>query len=198
MTPDYIVNRVRPSVSGCPTVLIDHAVNDAQRAFCRRTDLWRGELVPLSTKAGRDTVYLIPAEQGVIVRVLELYVDGRELATEIRPESASGPPRGYRRKDGDAVTLWPTPDDAYAITGRVSLQPAVGDAAPEWLLDDWFEAIQAGALYRLMSMPGRSWSQPQTAEYWRRQASQHANTAINDRIRGRTGQPLRAQMRPIA
>jgi hypothetical protein len=104
-------------------------------------------------------------------------------------ESAGGMPTVYFQPDPATIRLVPTPTQTMTgnIVVRVAVKPTrAATAAPDWLMEDWFEALCAGAKARLMQVPKKAWSEPNLALYYRRQFETACRKAHAEALRDST------------
>lgn len=199
--------RLLPYLPGCPEPSAAQAVVDGAIAFCEASLAVRYTLDPVRVRAGVSTYDLdAPVDQDVW-RVLEVRDGTRYLYAEAAdfPRHADGfrgQPLRYRvHMDGEQAILevFPTPDADTTLTVVAATKPrrdarSLDDA----LVTSWTEGVVAGALTRLMAIPGQpftdqagSLAQAQTAAFLARKARAHAAAGPV-----RTSQ--RVQMRPFA
>lgn len=171
---------IMPAVQGCPTPIVKNAVRHAINEFCEKTLMWRYAFVAMDIVADQSAYTLTPSVGTVIVSPVYVAVNDNILyPTNIedldktcsgwRQSSANSPLMYY--VDNDAVlNLVPTPYEA--ITGGLKVETALkmdlaSDTCPDWLFQNWVEAIAHGALMRLHAMPGHVWSDTNTVAYHR-------------------------------
>ena len=69
--------------------------------------------------------------------------------------------------------------------------PAIGsENAPLWFIKKWGDAIVAGTLFRLLAMPNKPWTDPETARLKALDYQNAMNNATIERLTGGTGQDL--------
>ena len=80
--------------------------------------------------------------------------------------ATTGTPSKYFLTASKDLRLYPIPEVDGTLMASVSLVPKMtATVLPEFLLDDWYEAISNGALWILLSMPNAAWSNPNLAAY---------------------------------
>lgn len=154
--------RVHVEVPGCPLVLMDQKILDAAREFFRRTYIWRKELSAINIVAA-TTSYALTAPSGAqIVDVTKVEIQDRQLT------------RGFdftMSLDADATVVLedsPTANITGGLVVEVALMPALGTTSMEdRFYNMWPEAFAHGAKYYLMTIPGKPWSNPEAAAYYR-------------------------------
>lgn len=156
MTLDQLVSRIAPLVPGCPFPTIEQAVHDAAQAFCDRTRVLAKEFsVPVT--AGVSEYDVTPDGYTVSVDFDNVTLDGVRLHP-VPPSGIHDPKTtDWYEATGDGIRLVKTPTKDATLRGVLVMAPVPGESFhPKLYL--WREAIQFGALYRLMNIPGQSWS----------------------------------------
>ena len=146
---DRFVNTVRRDVPGCPNPLIKEEVLSAAIEFCQRS--WKyTQDITVSVAAGDETVTVtLPAGTG-IVGINHTEVD------DIKDYQVD--------YDGVVITLRDKATGAYSMTVNVALKPLpTVTALPDFLFNDYYQAIAAGAKAKLMIMPGKEGTNPEYA-----------------------------------
>lgn len=152
-----------PHVPGCPIISVNSALAYAASDFCAKTHLWTYDVDAETTIPG-EAVYDISVPE-VLESVQWVTLDGSELESWqgkwVPPSKAAklGKPVAFW-KDGDtAIRFYPTPDAAYQFTCTVVLKPSKTALGIEsFLFETHGETIASGALYRLMSIPNKEWT----------------------------------------
>lgn len=167
-----LVTKVVPYVPEAPNPAIKQAVFDAYFEFCKSTRFWVGSLYPTMTDIEEPELYLdliIPGHARVY-DILVLSIDGKALeAGDFHRAQAlsdrSQRPKYYSFRGGDTITLYPTPDKEYKVTGEVILVPRSGtDTMNQVIIDNFEMGIRHGAIYTLASMRNKPWTDPQQAQ----------------------------------
>ncbi len=162
------------SVGNIHTPIIDNAIMGAAIEFCDKTRAWEEPLNNLTIAPGVSDYCLdFDDVTRVIITLKEFTVNGRQ----IEPESLSN----IRRTTNDWRTrVADLPEFYYFSTPtQVTLFPNFTDTAsgdmtfvgvfkphrkskslPDFLYNDYYDAITKGAEARLHSMKGRSWYSP--------------------------------------
>lgn len=168
---------ILPVVPECPIPVIEHELRRAAQIFFRKTKAWPAFLPAIAIYADQDLVTLDTADDQVaIVSVEEAWLDGRGLAIVAPAEAAklwgsewqdaTGTPTSIVQMTPMQVRLYPVPTEA-AITGlstRIAARPS-DDATtlPDDLAERYVDELAAGAKYRLMLYPGKTWTNPDMA-----------------------------------
>ncbi len=136
---------------GCGDLMVRQALGKSLRDFCRETDACTvRRLVPGFERDPRGVPLSAPPGMSV-QSVLDARADGRPVGFEV---SWSGSTT-FAHVDA------PRSSD---VEIRFSVVPKIGgEACPSWFKERYAEAIVAGAMWHLMSMTGRAWSDPARA-----------------------------------
>jgi len=140
---ERFTNFILPYVPGCPTPLIEAEVLRTAIQFCK--DSWIWQLDEEHTVLDGNSSITLSVTSGAATTGCQISIDGTGF-------------NEYTRS-GAAVTL----DDARTadtdFDTTVFLKPAMdATSLPDFLYNDWHEAITAGAKATLMLMPGKPWS----------------------------------------
>lgn len=189
---DYL-GEVMPDVYGCPHRVAIDAIRAAAIEFCNKSRVWREILDPDITLAdGVEDYTLTPPVNALIMGVhkIQLYDPAANGAPDARPlPMLSHPhfdfyskrtqdrdkPRHWLGVEPSVVRFYPIPDDkGYTAKIWATLKPTRDSTeGPDFLYNDWEEAIGHGAKAKLLAMVGRDWANPQAVQY-------HQRAFIND------------------
>lgn len=206
-TYDQFFPKLMVQLMDCPEPVAIDAIRDACIEFCS-TSLWltydmaAGDIV-----AGTATYALSPPADTTPVVVTDAWVQGRritptseELLTSWGDDwrDRNGTPFAFLQYSPTIVTLYPKPDTS--ITAGLKIQIATrptqaSTTVADSILEYWNETIVAGALARLYTHAGRSYSNPQAAPAQYARFMSGVNDAKAQRQRGLTRGPIRVQMR---
>lgn len=168
---DDFTPNILPAVPGCPDFLaIDHSIK-AAREFCSRTLCWAYDAKPIPTKAGIDLYTLQIEPHQDLVRVLGMKVGDADY--EMGGEGS----RTASMVGNQDFVLDPVPtEDAQLIAMRLAVKPALD--APEWPDDlaDYMPDVIQGAIATLCVLPGKDWTDAQTASVARSFFADRINT----------------------
>jgi hypothetical protein len=166
-TFDDLLPEARIGLSEAPDFSIVAALRRSAARFCRHSHLWRDDLDPFPLVAGQDAYSLDPPSGAVVERLLTVKIDGtplREIARlqdikALRKQSGT-PVAAALTVAGDELLLWGTPTAALAgklVDVFAVLAPTINARTlPDFLIDEWHDAIVAGAhaeMYGNKSMP---------------------------------------------
>ena len=169
-------NEVLPSAPGCPQNVALNAIKNSVIEFCMRSRAWK-EYPALVSVDGSDS-YSIPLSTAYpntsAVRVERAWYDGKEL-TVITEDQANdrfnssdwqtkeGIPDSLLQLDPENIRLVPSPQDAATDVLKllVSYKPSrAATDVRDFIWERYLDVITSGALYRLMLIPRKPWSDP--------------------------------------
>lgn len=161
-----------PELPDCPAPLLLQALQQAARTFCERSQTWV------------ETLASVDLEDGVLEYSLSPDWDARiQTVEEVRINSEAGVDAGDKGAVQDMSLIAWDPDE-QVLTLDASMEPAddVTDGlevdvclvplldtteVPEWLLNRYAEGITGYAMWYLLKMPSKRWSNPDLAQvYW--------------------------------
>lgn len=189
---------------GCSEPLAAQAVLDAAITFCEDSLAVREVLDPQTLQAGLDQYELSAPSSQEVVRVLNVWVDNQLL----RPVPAEqvdyaarqdGPPTHYyvlRQDEVLTLQLYPTPITSGVLSAEVALRPTreATQVATD-LYTYWLDAVLAGALARLLVLPGASFANPASAVHQMGRLAVLTGRARIEGTRGRLRSSLRISPR---
>lgn len=186
----YIV----PFVVGCPDSTVRMNVLEAAIELCERSGVWTAN-VPLVAADDGFFAPVLPAGARVM------------LVKEVWRTASSALPESAYDVSGDWGTLFfrepQLAAQAAGFTVTVCMAPAritVGQPTselPGFLVERFLNGIAAGAKYRLMSMPGQSWSNPVLGVTFQQEFNRVCGTAAIEMQHGRAANSPRVQYRPF-
>lgn len=156
----------------CPDVTAKQQLVLTAIEFCRETLSWDEIQDPLTLVDGVNAYELDAPQGGQVATVKQVWASDRELTpvsmarlVEVIPnwQTAQGSQAQYYVGDQDwkSIRVYPIPLDPQGqrITVRAAYQPVLAAASlPDFLATIYMDAILAGAKARLMSTPGRQWT----------------------------------------
>ena len=170
-----LVKEVLPYVPNCPDTLIESNLRSATIELCERSKAYVYDLDPITTISG---VYEYEFDQPTgtdVHQILWMTYDGDDLdPTSPRSLELNYPdwrnktalPQVYLQKSPD--TFWVVPVPGSTITNGLQLSVALKPSRTSNNIstdfsNDYRDGIIYGALYRLLRIPRRDWSDPQAA-----------------------------------
>ena len=185
VTWDAFYEYVFPSVQGCPTSIVKHALRSACIDFCARTLIWKQDSVLNDVLAGQNLYTFAPPTGAKVVtpyRVAikdtetgkdkELAAYSLETLESFSPswrEDAAEYPDKYVLITDDTIRLIgvPTKDILDSLSAGVALKPTRdAEDCPSFLYEDWAEVIAAGALAKLHASKEKVWAIPELVSYY--------------------------------
>ncbi|QDP46079.1 MAG: hypothetical protein Tp172DCM1112201_10 [Prokaryotic dsDNA virus sp.] len=184
-----LVKEVLPYVPECPDSLVADNIRSATIDLCERTKAYKFDLDPISTISG---VYEYDFDQpsGTDVhQILYMVYDGKDM-DPISPRSLelnypdwrdrTGQPYVYLQKSPD--TFWVVPVPSASKTSSLIMGVALKPTRTSNNIDTDFannyrDGIIYGALYRLLRMPNKAWSDINAAQEYLYQFGQEVRQA---------------------
>lgn len=177
-TLDSFLPEVRPWAPGVPDTTAFKALRGAAIEFCERTKLWKYESTTtvLSTDPATSTITK-PAGSAVFDIEVSLF-DGTELEPkttrdldEIMPgwrtgDIGTGQPAYITQIEQNTLTLVPATYVDGELYLCLRLKPSQTATTLPDFLSDYAECLGWGALGRLLTIPGQSYSNPELATYY--------------------------------
>ena len=165
-----LAHYILPHAPDVPLPLIEQVLNASAREFCRSSTAYRGKCDPLTLVEGLST-YELSCPQGLrATEILSGTYNGQQLAplsAVLEDQTPHAPVRGYYQTDQNVVIVGtPERTEVNAVEFLVSFSPKLLTyEIDEKILEEYQETIVNGALYNLLSMPGKSWSSPAANDY---------------------------------
>jgi len=175
---DLAIREVRVSIPDSTQLVTRSAFVQAARDFCRRTLAWR-ERNTVATVAGTPTYVVYTPANGVVVDFFAPKLDTDITLIKVPTAKVDSidmelltdqdePSYAFLTGVQNEIQLAAIPDAAYTFSFQLALMPAeAATTIDDTLWDRYGDTIVSGALFRLLRMPGKSWSDPQMAEYHR-------------------------------
>lgn len=193
-TLDSFLPYVRPWAPGVSDPTAYKNIRLAVVEFCERTRLWRLEDDYDVTEAQCNGPITTPA--GSILHDIEIVMfDGQELrpvATRDldmlqpgwRTDAPTGLPQYYTQIDQSTLRVVPAQDGHLYLSLR--LKPAAdATTVPDFIAKEYAECIGWGALGRILTVPGQSYTSPDLGQFYAQKFSDRLDR-LN--LKGTTGQ----------
>lgn len=187
---------IAPRAPGLAEITSEAEVRRAAIEFCRRTLAHQSTLGVVQTEANQAEYYVVDVlmqDDEVIERLLSVKFNGIPLEIvdpadlDLTDESAAGTaPQAALLVDPNHIRLFPAPAlAAQSVTIRAAMRPSQNctSLSPR-LFERYADAIAHGALYRLLSTPQKSYTDPGTAGAERLLFEEAVNEAKEDAFRG--------------
>ena len=169
---------ILPMVPGCPDSLIKNNIRAAVIELCERASVYQAELDPLTT-VGNIYEYDLEAPSGTAVqKILWITHEGKDLepltSTLLEQRipkwrEGNGVPEYYVQQGSALVWLAPIPT-ATGISStivRAVLKPThTSSACDDGVMNDYRDTIINGALFRLLRIPNKEWTDLQGASVY--------------------------------
>ena len=172
---ETLLPEILPMVSGCPDTLVENNIRAAVIELCERASVYQAELDPVTT-VSNIYEYDLEAPTGTSVRkVLWVTHQGKDLeplTTTLLEQrlpkwrEESGVPEYFIQQTSSTFVLAPIP--AVTTVGstivRAVLRPThTSTACDNDVMNDYRDTIVNGALFRLLRIPNKDWSDLQGA-----------------------------------
>lgn len=179
-----LVNRISPSVQGCPVPVISTFIRNAAIDVCERTGLWRYEHATVTMIAGTYEYAFVPEANAEVFSVVRASINGNPLEPitlkrllELHPKYPSSvaaeraTPQYITQVDPLSFHVGLVPiNSTDTIEMFVTQRPTRGSTGMnEGVMDDLEDAIVHGALQHLLTLPDRTWSDNELAAYHAKQ-----------------------------
>lgn len=182
-----LIPKITPYAPGCPEPVIVQQIRDAAIEACENTLAWRYEQDSIPLTPGVYTYdYETPTDTEVVAIFQSSLNDVAIAAVTLEQLLAQYPnwpsitttnrsaPAVVAQLDPDHFVVAPVPDDetVYSMKMFLALRP-VPDCTgmDEVFFDELEQLITHGALVKLLSMPDKSWSNIDLADYHSRQVT---------------------------
>lgn len=166
-----LLTEILPHLTADPSdPMTEAALKNAVIEFCRDSWVWR-HFADSQDVTAREPLYQLEPPAGAdVAAVLSCSYDGEPITSkstdqldELLPgwQTTPGTVKHFTQTDPDSVILAPQPDVTISsgLSMVLALQPRrAAISFPKWISSQYMEALASGALARLMSMPGKPWS----------------------------------------
>lgn len=203
---ETLLPEILPMVPGCPDTLIENTVRQAAIEFCEKTGIYQMELDPVTTVGGVYEYDLEPPSGTSVHKIMWVTHDGKDLEPitttlleQRKPDWRNSDHYGcpeYFVKQGVSFWLAPVPAATMPMstTLRVQLKPTHrSTACDDSVMSDYRDSIVNGALYRLLRIPGRDWTDYSGAQIYgtlfaeglvrAEREARHADTGVARKVR---------------
>ena len=167
-----LLPEILPMVAGCSDTLILNNIRAAAIEFCEKTGAYQEELDPITTVKGLYEYELDPPSETRIHKVLWVTHEGNDLepiSTTLleqrlpkwRTADQQSKPIYYVMNKLSQILLAPVPSGTVANSTnvRVMLKPThTSTGCDDQILSEYRDAIVNGALFRLLRIPSKDWT----------------------------------------
>jgi hypothetical protein len=169
---ESLLPEIIPMVPGCPDTLIENNIRAATIELCEKAAVLQAELDPVTTVAGIFEYDLEPPTGTVVHKIMWVVYDGKDLepiSTNLleqrkpnwRDADNRGSPEYYVKTGQSLFWMVPVPNVTQASSTilRAQLKPTqTSTAADDELISDYRDTIVNGALFRLLRLPSKDWT----------------------------------------
>lgn len=215
---DQFLPMIMPYAPGVPVMTAEHNVRLAAIEFCERTRCWRHAVDVTFTD---ENHLAVAAPDYATIHEFEFAVfkgenmDRRQLVptqySDIAPDGldlhAGSAPEHITQAEPGLVTIFPFAEGTVSLS--VFLKPRHGqdfanaantaplqdfyNQVPDFMLTQWGEPIAAGALSRLLMMPGQKWTDPKMGAFRMQQFDNACSRHFSQNIIGQQRAPRRTK-----
>ena len=176
-------------VTGCPVPMLDQALRNAAREFCKRTKAW-AEWADAFTASGTTNRFdfdvgggaeLVAARRASVDGTWLNILDSDSLPGDWQQRDDTGPDGSLVHIDSTEYLIYPKPGAGAVIAIEMALRPsAAATGVGDVILESYAEAVAWGAKYRLQSQPGKAWTEPASAKQALMEFERAINAAANN------------------
>jgi hypothetical protein len=165
---------VQPHVPGCPEIVVESHVREAAIDFCERSEVWTYRGLPFQTSSGTADYFVDILPGSLLENLASVHVDGflamrvSPLHSGENPTAPYGMPHRYCVFEDQQIRFFPTPDRAYEVQTLAVLKPSLSSRGVEdFIFETHGRTIACGAIASLSVIPGKEWSNPELAAYYK-------------------------------
>ena len=175
---ETLLPEILPMVPGCPDSLIQNNIRAAVVELCERASVYQQELDPLTTVANIYE-YDLEAPSGTSVQkilwVTHAGVDLEPITSSLLEQripkwrTEAGVPEYFLQQTSSLFSLAPVPAATVVSSTviRAVLKPSHSSTACDNdVMNDYRDTIVNGALFRLLRIPNKDWSDIQGASVY--------------------------------
>jgi len=158
---------VAPDVNQAPSPVVEDTVEDVIIDFCQKTSFYRQWLEDhIEVSVDDEEVELDLPDDTAVVEIISIQAvesDG-SYGGFIDPDTFMFSNQG----DEPRIIFNDPSNEEYTARVRAALRPVVGFTdVPDWIYEDWRDAIVDGVKYRLLAMRSKPWYALQESEQHR-------------------------------
>lgn len=175
---------VQPHVPGCPEIVIENHLQEAAAEFCQISEVWRYDIDKDYTSKNTAEYDIEVPTRAILEDILVLYIDGLPCTRvsdkhfDFPSQTTTGRPSYFTIYQDTQVRFYPTPDAKYEFEGVGVLKPSLSaTGVEEFIYETHGRSIACGAISKLAMIPGKEWTNPELAAYYKAKFYQHANDA---------------------
>jgi hypothetical protein len=198
-------------VPGANKLEVEKAIITTIREFCTKSLLWKKKLDAIDIVATvSEYIIAAPVDSAIVdidrVEVSDLFVNPTSMdlldrTPEPWRDQQSNQPSEFMVDAEKVLTFREVPIDN--LTGGIivwaTLKPTPTAATiPDFIYNDWYEAILNGAVTFLLRIPNKSWSNIDGAEYFNGIYRSLLGDAKAKKVTGKARVSLRVQQSPFS
>jgi hypothetical protein len=169
-SPSLFIPDVLMYAPACPDFTIEQHILSAAIKFCEDSKAYQVEMDPISSVTGIGEYDLEPPTGTTVESIHSVKFNGIPLTPVStrgmddrvpKRTTYNGTPKYYLKNSSTTLLLGPTPSSSITngIQIRLVLKPKrTVTTLPDELYDDFYEAILRLALYRILSVPRKDWT----------------------------------------
>lgn len=165
---DELLPDIAHYVPNCPEMIAVRELRRAAITFFNEVPVYTHTVsIPISEGKNR---YVVPTPLDTsLSQLMSVSLEGKKL-NAIVPNSLESMGKTTGKTDSfyeqnNVLTLMPTPQQSGVLTIRAAVKPSRdANELDDVQMDRWVNAIVNQAVYRLASMPERTWSNPSMAQ----------------------------------
>lgn len=202
---DSFLGYVRPWAPGVPDPTAYKAIRGAAIEFCERTRLWKYEDdFDVSVEDCNSGIF---TPNGSVVHDIEVVLhNGHELFPKATRdldmlekgwrtgETSGGIPKYFTQIDQSTLRIVPALEGHLYLCLRLKPSQEATDI-PDFISREYNEVIGWGALGRILTIPGQSYSNPELATYYSQKFTDKLNGLSNKGTTGQQNAPKRSRGR---
>lgn len=193
---------VAPDVMPCPDPIVNREIVSVLIDFCKKTDVLQKEfnVAMDTTEIDADMqdsldldLYEYLGDRFSIAHIIEARIDGVEVEMKEREILNTIEDWDMIKEEGvqyfhiESSTLIRLYDMSTSQTNlyiKVSVKPTrTVETLPDSLFDDWSEVIANGARYNILRMPGKEWTDRESAITYYREYRTGMSEATKERLK---------------
>lgn len=175
---ETLLPEILPMVPGCPDTLIENNIRSAVIELCELASVYQSELDPVTTVSNIYEYDLEPPTGTSVSKILWITHQGKDLeplTTTLLEQrlpkwrEQAGVPEYFVQQNSASFMLAPVP--SATVVGstivRAVLRPThISTACDNDVMNDYRDTIVNGALFRLLRIPNKDWSDMQGASIY--------------------------------
>jgi len=190
---------VQPHVPGCPEIVVNTHLQEAAAEFIGRSELWRFDIESDFTSKNTSDYEIDVPNGAVLENILTLFVNGSAAKRvsdrhyQVSNTNTNSAPSAFSIYQDNQIRFFPTPDRKYTFEGVGVLKPSLSATGVEdFIFETHGRSIACGAIWRLAIIPGKEWSNPEVAMYYKSEFYKHMDAA-----KGRDTRRVNLRIAPV-